>query len=141
MSGKGAKGLSGKGAKGLVGGKGKGASGSDMDKKKPTSRSSRAGLQFPVGRIHRLLKVGVGVSVNFFFKHVLPVHSSFLPQTQSDSSTCLHISKAVHEGPAMLSSCLTDFRHLSPLPPQSRVVANGRVGATAAVYTAAILGR
>ncbi|MEW5304953.1 MAG: hypothetical protein WDW38_010717 [Sanguina aurantia] len=77
MSGKGAKGLSGKGAKGLVGGKGKGASGSDMDKKKPTSRSSRAGLQFPVGRIHRLLK--------------------------------------------------------------SRVVANGRVGATAAVYTAAIL--
>jgi hypothetical protein len=27
------------------------------DKKKPTSRSSRAGLQFPVGRIHRLLKV------------------------------------------------------------------------------------
>ena len=27
------------------------------DKKKPTSRSSRAGLQFPVGRVHRLLKV------------------------------------------------------------------------------------
>ncbi len=35
----------------LTGGKG-------GDKKKPTSRSSRAGLQFPVGRIHRLLKVG-----------------------------------------------------------------------------------
>jgi histone H2A len=50
MSGKGAKGLSGKGAKGLAGDK-KG------DKKKPTSRSARAGLQFPVGRIHRLLKV------------------------------------------------------------------------------------
>ena len=50
MSGKGAKGLSGKGAKGTMGDK-KG------DKKKPTSRSSRAGLQFPVGRIHRLLKV------------------------------------------------------------------------------------
>ncbi|KAF5837864.1 histone-fold-containing protein [Dunaliella salina] len=75
MSGKGAKGLSaGKGAKGtMVGGKG----GSSDLKKKPTSRSSRAGLQFPVGRIHRLLK--------------------------------------------------------------SRVTANGRVGATAAVYTAAIL--
>jgi hypothetical protein len=27
------------------------------DKKKPTSRSAKAGLQFPVGRIHRLLKV------------------------------------------------------------------------------------
>ena len=27
------------------------------DKKKPVSRSARAGLQFPVGRIHRLLKV------------------------------------------------------------------------------------
>lgn len=50
MSGKGAKGLSGKGAKGTMGDK-KG------DKKKPTSRSARAGLQFPVGRIHRLLKV------------------------------------------------------------------------------------
>ena len=53
MSGKGAKGLSGsgKGAKGTMGDK-KG------DKKKPVSRSARAGLQFPVGRIHRLLKVG-----------------------------------------------------------------------------------
>jgi hypothetical protein len=50
MSGKGAKGLSGKGAKGTMGDK-KG------DKKKPISRSARAGLQFPVGRIHRLLKV------------------------------------------------------------------------------------
>ena len=30
------------------------------DKKKPISRSARAGLQFPVGRIHRLLKVRVG---------------------------------------------------------------------------------
>merc|ERR1711959_785905 len=47
------------------------------DKKGPTSRSSRAGLQFPVGRIQRLLK--------------------------------------------------------------GRVVANGRVGATAAVYLSAIL--
>ena len=51
MSGKGAKGLSGKGAKGTITGEKKG------DKKKPISRSARAGLQFPVGRIHRLLKV------------------------------------------------------------------------------------
>ena len=49
MSGKGAKGLSGKGAKGVM------AKGGD--KKKPVSRSAKAGLQFPVGRIHRFLKV------------------------------------------------------------------------------------
>ena len=53
MSGKGAKGLAGKGAKGLHG-VDKSKAG---DKKKPTSRSARAGLQFPVGRVHRLLKV------------------------------------------------------------------------------------
>lgn len=55
MSGKGAKGLSGKGAKGTITGKQKLVD----DKKKPISRSARAGLQFPVGRIHRLLKVSV----------------------------------------------------------------------------------
>lgn len=69
MSGKGAKGLSGKGAKGTM-------SDRKGDKKRPVSRSARAGLQFPVGRMHRLLK--------------------------------------------------------------ERVTSNGRVGATAAVYTAAI---
>lgn len=37
-----------------MGGAGKAKGG---DKKKPVSRSARAGLQFPVGRIHRLLKV------------------------------------------------------------------------------------
>lgn len=55
MSGKGAKGLSGKGLSG------KGAKGTMSskkgDKRKPTSRSVKAGLQFPVGRIHRFLKV------------------------------------------------------------------------------------
>uniref|UniRef100_A0A7S0YMT8 Histone H2A n=1 Tax=Polytomella parva TaxID=51329 RepID=A0A7S0YMT8_9CHLO len=71
MSGKGAKGLSGKGAKGTMG------KGDKGDKRKPMSRSAKAGLQFPVGRLHRLLK--------------------------------------------------------------SRVTANGRVGATSAVYSAAIL--
>lgn len=35
-------------------GRGKG----DKLKKKPKSRSSRAGLQFPVGRIHRLMRRG-----------------------------------------------------------------------------------
>lgn len=46
----------GKGAKGLAGsGKGAKVKGSG-DKKKPISRSVKAGLQFPVGRIHRFLK-------------------------------------------------------------------------------------
>ncbi|GLJ51920.1 hypothetical protein SUGI_1103090 [Cryptomeria japonica] len=79
--------VGGKGAKGLLSGKSSSSASAiatnnttnndKADKKKPISRSSRAGLQFPVGRIHRLLK--------------------------------------------------------------SRVSANGRVGATAAVYSAAIL--
>ncbi|XP_057815353.2 probable histone H2A variant 1 [Cryptomeria japonica] len=81
--------VTGKGAKGLLTGKSstrapisanngsKSISKGKSDKKKPISRSYRAGLQFPVGRIHRVLK--------------------------------------------------------------SRVSANGRVGATAAVYSAAIL--
>ncbi|XP_065009855.1 histone H2A variant 1-like [Musa acuminata AAA Group] len=68
--------MAGKGGKGLLAAKTTAAN-KDKDKKKPVSRSSRSGLQFPVGRIHRLLK--------------------------------------------------------------SRISANGRVGATAAVYSAAIL--
>ena len=43
--------MSGKGGKGKGGGRGKGAG-------KSVSRSSKAGLQFPVGRIHRHLKLG-----------------------------------------------------------------------------------
>eukprot|EP00249_Psilotum_nudum_P019064 c27083_g1_i1 orf=273-716(-) len=65
----------GKGAKGLL--VAKSVDAGKQDKKRPISRSSRAGLQFPVGRIHRFLK--------------------------------------------------------------SRVAARGRVGATAAVYAAAIM--
>jgi|TARA_B000000437_G_scaffold115388_1_gene83803 hypothetical protein len=70
MSGKGAKGLSGKGLSG------KGAKGTMSskkgDKRKPTSRSVKAGLQFPVGRIHRFLKVWI-------FFHIPIIHSrSFL---------------------------------------------------------------
>ncbi len=48
--------MSGKGAKGLITGKTSAANKDRDNKKKPISRSSRAGLQFPVGRIHRLLK-------------------------------------------------------------------------------------
>jgi histone H2A len=48
--------MAGKGGKGLLAAKTTAAN-KDKDKKKqPVSRSSRAGLQFPVGRIHRQLK-------------------------------------------------------------------------------------
>ncbi|KAJ3299800.1 histone H2A [Borealophlyctis nickersoniae] len=40
----------------MAGGKGK--SGADKSAKSSKSRSARAGLQFPVGRIHRLLRKG-----------------------------------------------------------------------------------
>jgi hypothetical protein len=78
MSGKGAKGLSGKGAKGTMGDK-KG------DKKKPTSRSARAGLQFPVGRIHRLLKVSQASNSPTTFVHPLiyPLRASRAQATGS----------------------------------------------------------
>jgi len=59
MSGTGKSG-GGKSGKGKSGGKsGKGKSGG---KKAPHSRSSRAGLQFPVGRVHRYLKSRVAQS-------------------------------------------------------------------------------
>lgn len=56
--------MSGKGGKGKAkGGKGKGGKGkSGTGKKAPVSRSARAGLQFPVGRIHRFLKTRVANS-------------------------------------------------------------------------------
>merc|ERR1711990_1033016 len=50
--------MTGKGGKGKGGKFGAGKSG----KKAPTSRSARAGLQFPVGRIHRFLKSRVNAS-------------------------------------------------------------------------------
>lgn len=50
--------MSGKGGKGGKVGGGKGGKGGKAPtaKKAPTSRSAKAGLQFPVGRIHRFLK-------------------------------------------------------------------------------------
>ncbi|CAD6253384.1 unnamed protein product [Miscanthus lutarioriparius] len=48
------KSMAGKGGKGLIAAKI--AAGMDKDKKAPITRSARAGLQFPVGRIHRQLK-------------------------------------------------------------------------------------
>lgn len=56
MSSVGGKSVGGKSGK-AKGGKGKSGSG----KKVPISRSVRAGLQFPVGRVHRYLKSRIGV--------------------------------------------------------------------------------
>ena len=118
MSGKGAKGLSGKGAKGTLGGKA-----IDKDKKKPISRSARAGLQFPVGRIHRLLKVRA------------------LRQPRALPAALTQAIAPVFADPtprARVPGRNNTDRWVGC--PQNRVTSSGRVGATAAVYSAAILG-
>ena len=68
--------MSGKGKAGKSGGKAAGAGGDS----KSQSRSSKAGLQFPVGRVHRLLKkgnyaqrVGAGAPGMFTFRTALPL--------------------------------------------------------------------
>ena len=83
---------------------GAGAEGGKGKKSKSVSRSSRAGLQFPVGRIHRHLKS----KVRFRIFHNFAIFSHF-------------------------------FRDLTICISQFQVPAHGRVGATSAVYAAAIL--
>ena len=78
---------------------GAGAEGGKGKKSKSVSRSSRAGLQFPVGRIHRHLKSKVSNFRLDFFK----------------------------------------FRNIFRISKFFKVPAHGRVGATSAVYAAAIL--
>ena len=51
--------MSAKGAKGGKGGRGKSSG------KKATSRSAKAGLQFPVGRVARFLKKGIIIIILF----------------------------------------------------------------------------
>jgi len=57
--------MSAKGAKGGKGGRGK-ASG-----KKATSRSAKAGLQFPVGRVARFLKKGIIITYYLFYVYYI----------------------------------------------------------------------
>jgi hypothetical protein len=57
----------------MAGGKGKSGKDSGKSKSKVISRSARAGLQFPVGRIHRFLKVKLIYSdkrLFFYFSNV-----------------------------------------------------------------------
>jgi len=56
--------MSAKGAKGGKGGRGK-ASG-----KKATSRSAKAGLQFPVGRVARFLKKGIIINLLYLSLYI-----------------------------------------------------------------------
>ena len=83
---------------------GAGAEGGKGKKSKSVSRSSRAGLQFPVGRIHRHLKS----KVRFRIFHNFAIFSRFR---------------------IFFAICISQFQ----------VPAHGRVGATSAVYAAAIL--
>jgi histone H2A len=60
--------------------------GKSGEKKKQTSRSNRAGLQFPVGRIHRLLRkgnyadrVGAGGFLPFFFVFFYKYYFIYIP--------------------------------------------------------------
>ncbi|KAJ8452012.1 hypothetical protein Cgig2_016593 [Carnegiea gigantea] len=107
--------MSGKGAKGLITGKSSGIN-KDKDKKAPVSRSSRAGLQ-----VQEPLRAGLAGGRHF------PYNGAGFPL----------FTRVVSALPPL---CLLRFpvgrvhRLL-----KTRVTANGRVGATAAVYTAAIL--
>ena len=84
--------------------------------------SARAGLQFPVGRCHRLLKVrGRGVS-----------------RWRRCRFGGVGGGGGWRGGRQWRAASFSETRAVPPL--QGRVTANGRVGATAAVYTAAILG-
>ncbi|KAJ6681278.1 HISTONE H2A VARIANT 1 [Salix koriyanagi] len=74
--------MAGKGGKGLLATKTTAAANKDKDKekdkKRPVSRSSRAGIQFPVGRIHRHLKQRIAshgrASKDLKVKRITPRH-------------------------------------------------------------------
>jgi hypothetical protein len=133
MSGKGAKGLSGKGAKGTIGIKGAG------DKKKPISRSARAGKSGVPGASHSLRPLpapprgssrppggGCIVVRGALLNFAAPRRTVFV-------SPLLRTSPPPR--PAGLQFPVGRIHRLL----KSRSTSNGRVGATAAVYTAAIL--
>jgi histone H2A len=117
MSGKGAKGLSGKGAKGTIGIKGAG------DKKKPISRSARAGAFI----CHAFIKT---VYSNYYDTHKALI-SYFFYYFLSFLIWIIEIGLIS----AGLQFPVGRIHRLL----KSRSTSNGRVGATAAVYSAAIL--
>ncbi|KAH9615464.1 hypothetical protein KSS87_021379 [Heliosperma pusillum] len=104
--------MSGKGAKGLITGKSSGSN-KDKDKKAPISRSSRAGLQDAVVETRKRRSSSEKMEVEHLFAMVVGL-LSFLLFPDFPVGRVHRLLK-------------------------TRAQANGRVGATAAVYTAAIL--
>lgn len=140
MSGKGAKGLSGKGLSG------KGAKGTMSakkgDKRKPTSRSVKAGLQFPVGRIHRFLKVRIYKNSSQVLGHATRLRVT-VHQYRSVKVTCDRLNLSFTKCGMLLLLFELRLHFINiwlSLIFQNRAASGGRVGATAAVYSAAILG-
>ena len=149
--------MSGKGAKGLAGGKGAKVKGTG-DKKKPVSRSVKAGLQFPVGRIHRFLKARIRAQAPSRGRApapggwCLPVGQWLQRPGRAPSGPARQ--RCAPRGGGATPRCRgapggatgAAARHFFRMPRpagcpvQERSTANGRVGATAAVYSAAILG-
>ncbi|CAJ1973750.1 unnamed protein product [Sphenostylis stenocarpa] len=140
--------MSGKGAKRLITGKTP-ASTKDKDKdnkKKPVSRSSTAGLQFPLLWSHPLQ--------GFYRDNWISKHRPTVEKRARIVCKCKNARSAFSSfltsimrrqypssPPTSLSSYIAPFElnENSPLLPYLSVNANGRVGATAAVYSAAIL--
>ncbi|PON57930.1 Histone H2A [Parasponia andersonii] len=123
--------MSGKGAKGLITGKTPANKDKDKDKKKPVSRSSRAGLQ--AAQEHTLRALPVWVLPLLMGK----AYFEMLDHIGSNDSPTSQWSE-------LFFDFVTDRIVLFPVGRihrllKTRVQANGRVGATAAVYSAAIL--
>ncbi|KAI8925548.1 histone-fold-containing protein, partial [Entophlyctis helioformis] len=107
----------------MAGGKGKSSS-ADKSKGGAKSRSARAGLQFPVGRVHRLLRkgnyaqrVGAGAPV-----YLAPCSSTSPPKSSSWPATLPATTRRPASSPATCSSpsattrSSTSCSATSPLP-------------------------
>ncbi|KAL6007290.1 hypothetical protein ACLOJK_032787 [Asimina triloba] len=110
--------MAGKGGKGLLAGKTTAAN-KDKDKKKPVSRSSRAGLQ-----VHAVLVCVVGTSKRAAWNEL--VRASFWTGLTGPLAASVDFGRTTYDALTTGSVTVT-------------IAANGRVGATAAVYSAAIL--
>ncbi|KAG6387936.1 hypothetical protein SASPL_153131 [Salvia splendens] len=112
--------MSGKGAKGLLTGKTPASKDKDKDKKKPISRSSRAGLQNGLGIVDKTGLVHWG--------HVYMKKA----EVEEMKPVCLDCSDLTY---LKIKFPVGRIHRLL----KERATAHGRVGATAAVYSAAIL--